>query len=485
MRRKLKPPLEGILFSPDETLRTVLTKMTLMKLGFAIAVDKHKRLIGILTDGDVRRALLKGMSLESPAGEIINRKPKVYPAGWSQEEYKRVMLNDRVFIAPIIDEKNKVVDYVSLYHILTNYSYSQPKSLSGKDFYKENGESEKGKVLITGGAGYIGSILCRKLLEKGYYVRVLDALFYGTQSIEEFLSHPRFELIVGNILHLEMLERAVFGVDYVIHLAAVVGDSASNLDYTTTININYFASKVLAEIAKSYKVKKFIFASSCSVYGKNTGENLLSEEDAVNPISLYAETRLRSEREILSLKDENFSPVVLRLATVYGISPRMRFDLVVNSLVAQAVIEKEITIWGADQWRPFIHVEDAAEAFISVMEAPVEKVSGEIFNVGNSKENFTIGEIGEMIKNIIGGVKLQYCKKTTDLRSYKVSCEKITICTGFQTKHTLRDGIKELKRALESGKYRDYKDPRYSNLQTLHRIFISNVSQRERSIEDE
>jgi nucleoside-diphosphate-sugar epimerase len=320
------------------------------------------------------------------------------------------------------------------------------------------------KVLLVGGAGYVGSLLSQKLLQKGYKVRVLDSLLYGEEPIKKFLANPSFELIKGDIRNIEILVRSLQDVDAVIHLGALVGDPACELDEDLTMEINLAATRLLAEVAKGYGIDKFIYASTCSVYGASEG--IVDEESPIHPVSLYARTKAESEKILLSLRDERFSPVIFRLATLYGFSLRPRFDLVVNLLTAKAVTEGKITIFGGDQWRPFIHVDDAARVFVEALEQ-YDKVSGKVFNVGFDDENYTILQVGEIIKEVIPSVEVKVEGEGRESATYQVSFNKIRNKLNFVKGKTLREGILEIKRALESGLVPDYTSARYSNIKYL------------------
>ena len=238
-------------------------------------------------------------------------------------------------------------------------------------------------VLVVGGAGYIGSLLVDRLLEKGYRVRVLDSLLYGDEPLRPVRNHPEFELVVGDCRNIQDVVRAVRGVESIISLAAIVGDPACDQDRGPALETNYAATRMLIEIAKGHGVSRFLFASSCSVYGATDVE--MDENAAVQPISLYGQTKVDSERALLDARNDTFHPTVLRFATVFGLGYRPRFDLVVNLLTAKARQEGVITIYNGEQWRPFIHVRDLVEATVRVLESPVRLVSGEVFNVGDAR----------------------------------------------------------------------------------------------------
>jgi nucleoside-diphosphate-sugar epimerase len=320
-------------------------------------------------------------------------------------------------------------------------------------------------VLVIGGAGYIGSVLVRKLLDHGYSVTVLDALLYGDESIRDLYGRPDFELIHDDMRNVEAVVRAMQHADAVVHLGALVGDPACALDEKLALEINLAATCMIAEVARGFGIQRFIFASTCSVYGAS--DQLLDERSALNPVSLYARTKIDSERVLLALNDDRFAPIILRFATVYGLSPRPRFDLVVNLLAAQAVCEKRITIFGGNQWRPFIHVNDAAEAILKCLEAPLHVVKGQIFNVGSDDQNYQIAQLGDLIKKLIPDVEVIRQGDDTDRRNYRVSFAKIRRHLGFTPRYTVADGILEIKAAIEAGRIRDYRDARYSNYKTL------------------
>jgi nucleoside-diphosphate-sugar epimerase len=330
--------------------------------------------------------------------------------------------------------------------------------------------SRQNTVLVVGGAGYIGSIVVRRLLESGAKVRLLDRLVYGYSAIDGILSHPDLDLIVGDCRNIQTVVGAVRGVDTIIDLAAIVGDPACEEDRQTALETNYAATRMLIEIAKGCGIQRFIFASSCSVYGAT--DVMADEESAVYPISLYAQTKVDSEQALLRAKTEVFHPTILRLATVFGYSWRPRFDLVVNLLTAKALQEGVITIYNGEQWRPFIHVHDAAEAFLHVRNAPLGVVSGQVFNVGTPKLNYTLSQVAEKIRQVFPETRIEHIENS-DRRNYRVSFSKIQNQLGFECKRTLEQGILELKKALEEKKIGDYREIYYDNKKFLQAIGTS------------
>jgi len=319
-------------------------------------------------------------------------------------------------------------------------------------------------ILVVGGAGYIGSLLVRKLLERGYRVRVLDSLVYGSSPIEEVVLHPRFKFLHGDCRNIRDVVRAMAGVRAVVHLAAIVGDPACDRDQKTAREINYAATRMMIEIAKGEGVRRFVFASSCSVYGAS--DELMTEASTVSPVSLYAETKVDSEKELLAATGEGFHPTVLRFSTIFGLSPRPRFDLVVNLLTAKAVKEGLVTIFNGEQWRPFLHVADAAESIVRVLEAPADVVAGQTYNVGDDTLNCTLTGVAEKIREEFPNVRVEHVNNS-DRRNYRVSFQKISQELGFSCSRTLEDGMRELKVAFENGLILDYHLPLYSNAKFL------------------
>ncbi len=319
-------------------------------------------------------------------------------------------------------------------------------------------------ILVVGGAGYIGSIVARKLLDRGYRVRILDSLVYGASPIEEIMRHSRFKFLQGDCRDIRDVVRAMAGVRSVVHLAAIVGDPACDRDQKTAREINYAATRMMIEIAKGEGVKRFVFASSCSVYGAS--DELMTEDSELKPVSLYAETKVDSERELLTAMDDGFHPTILRFSTIFGLSPRPRFDLVVNLLTAKAMKDGVVTIYNGEQWRPFLHVGDAAESIIRVLEAPVDVVGGQTYNVGDDRLNYTLRDLAGKILDIFPDTRVEYVNNS-DRRNYRVSFRKVEEHLGFFCSKMLEDGIKELKVAFENGLIMDYHLPLYSNAKFL------------------
>ena len=333
-------------------------------------------------------------------------------------------------------------------------------------FHDHNGAR---RVLVTGGAGFIGSHLVRMLLERGYHVRILDRFDYGWSGIEG-LQHPHLEVMQGDICDSRAVSRAIRDVQGVLALAALVGDPACNLNPEETIDLNYTATKILIEACNLYGVRRLVFASSCSVYGAN-GDGMLTERSRLNPVSLYARTRVLSEN-ILFDRRGDVEPVALRLATVFGLSPRMRFDLVVNTMTVRAVVDRRISVVGGGQWRPNVHCRDAARAFILALEAPASGVAGEIFNVGGEALNHRIVELAAMVADVVGDVEVTLQADVADPRDYRVSFEKIRRTLGFVPAFTVAQGIAEVAAAVRRNPtLRHHREPLFHNVQALKQRF--------------
>jgi nucleoside-diphosphate-sugar epimerase len=321
------------------------------------------------------------------------------------------------------------------------------------------------RVLVVGGAGYVGGCLIPKLLSRGYQVRVFDALVYGDDALRPFYGHPGFEVVKGDLRDLESMVRALRHTDAVVHLGALVGDPACALDEGVTLAINLDATRTLALAARGMEVRRMVFASTCSVYGAS--DDFLDEDSPLDPVSVYARSKMESERLLLELVDDTFAPIVLRFGTFYGLSPRARFDLVVNMLAAKAVVEGKITVFGGEQWRPFLHVEDGANAILACLEAPEGSVRGQVFNVGSDEQNYTLSQIAEEIAGLVPGADVVRLPAADVEANYRVSFTRIREHLGFLPSYTLADGIREVKQAIDLGMVSDYQDERYSNYKTL------------------
>ena len=324
-------------------------------------------------------------------------------------------------------------------------------------------------ILVTGGAGYVGSGLLRELLLKGYNVTCIDNLLFGGESLLDIWHNKNFTFYKCDINDSQKLDEVFLknNFDGVIHLAAIVGDPACKINSDLAIKTNFESSKNLLEKSKNSKVSKFIFASTCSNYGKmDDPEAYVDENSKLAPVSLYAELKVKFEKYMLGemKKLDGFSPTSLRFSTVYGLSPRMRFDLTVNEFTKDLALGKELIIFGEQFWRPYCHVKDFSNAFITVLNSPNEKVAYNVFNVGDTKENYTKQMIVNEIKKVLPNSKIKYVKKNEDPRDYRVNCDKIKKELGFKISMTVPDGIKEIKRVIQENLIQDPEDQKYYNI---------------------
>jgi nucleoside-diphosphate-sugar epimerase len=322
------------------------------------------------------------------------------------------------------------------------------------------------KILITGGAGYIGSVLTRKLLSAGNSVTVIDKLIFGGNSLIDCFENSNFCFIKDDIINIENHVNLLKNIEAIVHLAAIVGDPACKLQPDIAEKTNLISSKKIFDISnKLTNIKRFIFASTCSNYGKMNGYDIVNEESLLSPVSLYAKLKVEFEDYLLNSETRNdFYPTSLRFATVYGFSPRMRFDLTVNEFTRDLFFNKPLEVFGENFWRPYCHVKDIANAIKLTLEKDPNIIQHNIFNVGNSNENYTKKMLIDIISKFIPNVNVKFIHKEEDPRDYKVDFSKINRLLGFTTTRTVKDGIKEIIRVLESGIISNPYDKIYRNI---------------------
>jgi nucleoside-diphosphate-sugar epimerase len=321
------------------------------------------------------------------------------------------------------------------------------------------------KILVTGGAGYIGSTLTPLLLGAGHQVRVLDSLTHGGESLLGVWAHPGFEFIRGDIRDREIVRTAVSDRDAVVHLAAIVGDPACAREPGLARSINLDASLALLAESRSAGVQRFVFASTCSNYGKMKDSSQYVDEDSeLSPVSLYAETKVAVETALLqSGASEHWCPTPLRLATIYGVSPRMRFDLTVNEFTMEMITKKRLKVYGEQFWRPYVHARDAARAIDLVLNSPPAKVGGRVFNVGATDQNFQKQQLVQMIRPYAPDAVVESVFKAEDPRDYRVSFARITDELGFGISRTVAEGIAEIAHLVRERVVCNFADQKYYN----------------------
>ena len=424
--------------------------------GLAIVVDNNGKFVGLLTSGDIYRAIFVGRQLDAKVREICNQNAITLNTSDFNtrsiiRKKSKILLEKKGKCIPILNDTSEVIDVICINELeehLTNISNNSPT---------------KSRVLVVGGAGYLGTVLTRRLLDSGYKVRIIDYFKHQNFAIYDLENQENLEILQGDIRDIREIVTVLEGVRSVIHLAAVVGDPAGSNNPKETIEINYLASKMIAEAAKYASVSRFIFASTCSVYG--TGNAELSETAPLNPLSHYARTKIAAEQAILSMNSDDFTPTILRMATLYGLSPRMRFDLVVNIFSHKAIREKSIEVFGGEQWRPLLNIEDAAQAFQRVLEVPIEKIQNQVFNVGFEEHNYQIRAVAEMVKDVYPSTKIKVLKDHSNLdeRDYKVIFEKIRKVLDFKPEHDILHSIKEIGEFVENNPHEDYSSSKYTN----------------------
>jgi nucleoside-diphosphate-sugar epimerase len=323
------------------------------------------------------------------------------------------------------------------------------------------------RVLVTGGAGYIGSVLVRILLQKGYQVIVMDSLKFGGDALYDVSQHPNFEFLKGDIRNEKDID-AVLGkkIDAIAHLAAIVGDPACSKFSDEAKEVNWTASVSLFEKAEKAGVKRFVFASTCSNYGKMADpDSFVDENSELRPVSLYAELKVKFENYLLNeRKDAKICATALRFSTVYGFSPRIRFDLTVNEFTRNVCLTGQQEIWGPQFNRPYCHVDDLARSVMIVLEAPEEKVKSNVFNVGDTTENYSKRMLMEEIQKQMPEAKAIYVEKTEDPRDYRVNCDKIKTNLGFTITKKVPDGIREIMKLMKSGMITDAHSQKFRNI---------------------
>ena len=424
------------------------------RYGMAVVLDDEGRLHSILTIGDLYRAIFSGVPLEAEVGEFSNRSPVTLAVDDLRDIHKVRAKTTRLFERkglsfPIVDAQMRLVDVVHYAHL--------EEQLSGI----VSSTSARQRVLVIGGGGYLGTSLTETLLKRGFLVRVLDNFAHKNFALYNLPSQDNLEIIKDDIRDIRPIVGALEDVNAVVLLAAVVGDPAGRNNPRQTIEINYLASKMIAEAAKYAHVSRFVFASTCSVYGAGTG--VLTETAPLRPASHYAKTKIAAEEAISSLGNESFCPTILRFGTLFGLSPRMRFDLVVNIFSLNAIRNGAIEIYGGKQWRPLLHVRDAANAIVKVIESQKSNVANQIFNVGSETQNIRIAALGELVKQVSPSVEVIVRVGEDDSRDYRVSFEKIQSCLGFESRITIKEGIEEIIQFAGSKPDEDFSSEKYSN----------------------
>jgi nucleoside-diphosphate-sugar epimerase/CBS domain-containing protein len=441
----------------DTSIKEAIQLIAMSPYDTGFVVDGSDRYKGTILINDLRRLLISGIS-ESDA---IQNHP--YSCAYAlrktdlkNAETMRNLLADLTLQGvehfPILNPDDEIIDVYSVEDL-------QLVSSASRNGGYANGRQRR--ILIVGGAGYLGSVLASRLLERGYAVRILDNFLYGKRSLEQIPGSPALEIIEGDLRNIHTCVSALDGVHAVVLLAAIVGDPASKVRPRETVETNVIAAQALAAACKLQCINRFLYASTCSVYG--VGESLLDENAELRPGSLYARTKIASEKTILSMGDEYFAPTILRMGTLYGYSPRMRFDLVVNTMTMNAFAEKRIRVFGGRQWRPLLSVQDAAEAYLLCLEADIAAVGNQVFNIGSDDQNYQIDSIARIIASALGNVEVQYDHKSLDIRDYRVGFHKAQEILGFRPTDSVAAASRKIHACLENGLIPDSAQKIYYN----------------------
>jgi len=328
----------------------------------------------------------------------------------------------------------------------------------------------KGEVLVTGGAGYVGAVLVPKLLKQGYRVKVLDLFIYGEDVFDSVKDDQNLVIVKGDIRDRSLLERVIPGCDSVIHLACISNDPSFELNPALGKSINYDAFFDLVDVSKDSGVRRFVYASSSSVYGLRNELNV-TEDLALLPLTDYSKYKAMCEDVLHNKREPGFTTVILRPATVCGYSPRLRLDLVVNILTNHAVNNRKISVFGGSQMRPNIHIQDVTDLYVNSLEWPAELIDGQVFNAGY--QNHPLSEIAQITKSVVGEDVEIMTSPTDDLRSYHISSEKIHRALGYTPNYSIEDAVSDLVTAYGRGRIPEpMTDARYYNIKMMQSLSL-------------
>jgi nucleoside-diphosphate-sugar epimerase len=337
----------------------------------------------------------------------------------------------------------------------------------------------KQTILVTGGAGYVGSVLIPKLLKAGHHVKVLDLYVFGDDVLCGGKGHPELEEFKGDMRDPALLRRIIPGCDAVIHLACISNDPSFELDPGLGKSINYDCFFDLVDVSIASGVKRFIYASSSSVYGIKEGCDV-TEDLPLEPLTDYSKYKALCEDVLMEKRRPGFTTLILRPATICGYGPRLRLDLSVNILTNHAVTNRKITVFGGQQLRPNLHIEDMTDLYVEMLDRPAKDIDGKTYNAGC--QNLKLSEIAEIVKGIVGSDVDIVTTSTNDLRSYHVSSEKIKRELGWQPKHTVENAVRDLVAAFKAGKIpNSMTDPKYFNIKTMQNVTLSSPAAMKRA----
>jgi nucleoside-diphosphate-sugar epimerase len=438
-----------LLLQSDTSIQKAIQLIERSPFDSAFVLNEAGSYFGAVAISDLRRLLISGARVEEEIGAYpLKHTYHLTEASLkNRKEADRIVSDMQLYgvrFLPVVGSGNTILEVLSIEDLGRLHGFV------GID----SGPLESSRrVLVVGGAGYLGSVLTKKLLRSGFRVRVLDNFLYGRRSLEPLAGDENLEIVEGDLRNIHTCVSSLAETDAVVLLAAIVGDPASKARPAETIETNVLAAQALASASKLHHINRFLYASTCSVYG--IGAELLDEEAPLNPVSLYARTKIESEKIILGMGDEYFSPTILRMGTLYGYSPRMRFDLVVNTMSMKSFVDGKIQVFGGRQWRPLLGVEDAADVYVRCLEANLQAVGNQIFNVGSDEQNHIIDEVAEIIGTSLGGVPIARDNSNLDARDYRVSFAKLNQALGFAPLQTIAGAARSIFEKLQTGVIRN------------------------------
>ena len=451
-----KRKLSKIFVSKNSKIIEVLNIFEISGINMALVVDKKNRFIGVITSSDIRRGLIKGLDKNSNISKIINYSPLYLKNPIDENQISDVITSPKFneinpsFI-PILNKKKIPKGIVD------------KQNLNFRFLNKEKSNLIKPRILLLGGAGYIGTTLAEKLLKLKFKVTIFDKFVYLSKNkLKKKLNNKNLKLIKGDTRDIEKTFEVLKNNDIVVHLAELVGDPLCEQRPSKTYSINYLASLGISNICNDLGISKFIYISSCSVYGSRSDEKLSDENAPINPLSVYAKLKALCEKTIIRNSGNFFRPCILRLGTVFGASLRPRFDLVLNTFAGQVANKKKIQIFGGDQWRPFVHVNDVSDVIIKIIKLDRKITSGQIFNIASF--NLKLSQVGEKIKKIFPNAEINNLKSNFDKRNYRVSTKKSKQILKFKPKFNLERGIKDLVTFINKNKIVNIKRKKYLNI---------------------
>ena len=440
-------------------IKSVLFLFQKNRSNFAVVLDKNKNFLGVLTISDIKKALISGNTINSKIDKFVNKNPAFIKGELNQINISN-LINTKKFInaepplIPLVNKDNKLIKII-------NKEYLK--------IYDLKRSKKQQSVLLIGGAGYIGTVLTKNLIWSCYNVSIFDKFIYLNKNYKnKNIKSKKLKLIKGDTRNISQIFSAIKECDMVVHLAEMVGDPLCEQKPDKTFEINFLASISIANICKNLEISKFIYLSSCSVYGENKDDKLLTENSKINPLSTYAKLKDLCEKSIIKNLGNNCQPCIIRLGTVYGNSMRPRYDLVINLFSGLIANNKKITINGGDQWRPFIHVEDVSRAITTILKSKQSKVNGQVFNIVG--ENFKIKDIGNIINKKFPKAEIKYEKKSKDLRDYKVSAKKAEKTLSFKAKKRIKDEIVQMIKETKKKKIKNIFSRKFINVYNLNRF---------------